>query len=360
MDKFIRFKNFWLCTSHNLRFDLNSSCPKCSIGNVASNISIGNEGVYPLTPKENLTPSFPIKEWKKSKKVVSSGFTSNSQAITSNSQAVPIISQAIHKRKYVRKNRNLVFERYHNHGVKFDAVIDWDSLFKFPEFRLNNNVSYRRIDLPLGIVKVFKRSILITLRSSEDIKGLLVEEAVKVADSKIAECIKLLPSSIIISSSVVVSRHNAFVNDPIAKACPDPLKVIVNGETRFISDKSKGFDEAEFVSKDFAVSDSLIWENEIEATINRGLTKDFFANAINHLIEDRKYYAENLRSHVEAIRKLGDSVDKLSSISASTQVVEGTHLSCTPTFSKDQSKEFRLFRARQLLKEYGWGGSVWE
>lgn len=261
-------------------------------------------------PKD--TPSFPV-EVSNCKSDMSFDFTSNSQAITSNSQGVHILntSKNLHKkRRYVRKVKDSIFERYHNHGVKFDAVVQWDHLFKYDEVRLNNNVSYKRIDLPLAIVKVFKKSILVTLRSCEDIKGLDVESASIIAQNKIVESISKLPQAIEVKDFDVVSRHNAFVNDPLAKSFSS-INVCIAGEQRIISDKSKGRDELEFVSKEWCVNDSREYEKDLTALIDKGLSRDFLASALNDLIKDRYFHAENMRSHVEAIRSLSDGVKEL-------------------------------------------------
>jgi hypothetical protein len=229
-----------------------------------------------------------------------SGFTSNSQAITSNSQGVHDL-----KRKYVKKVKDSIFERFHSYGVKFEADINWEALFKYEQINLRNNVSYKRIDFDKGIVKVFKKSILVTLRTRSEIVGLSVREAELKSKMYVNEVLDLLPQAIRVKNRDVVSLHNAFVNHPNAK---HEVNVNIDGERRFISDNSKGYSEFEAINPKFAVSDSEAIEQDIVSLVDRGLSRDFIASALNDLIKDREYYAENLKSHVEAIKTLSDSV----------------------------------------------------
>lgn len=317
------------------------------------------------------TPLFPV-ENSKSKNDVSLPFTSNSQAITSNSQGVL-------KRKYVRKSVDSIFERFHNFGVKFEAKVEFEHLFKYPEVRLRNNVSYKRIDLDLAIVKVFRKSILVTLRASKEVNGLNVKEAEKRSIGMVLDVLKLLPKAIQVSDSDIVNLHNAFVNHPFAK---HELNVKVNEQTRLISDRSKGRLELEAVNPEFVVKDSQAIELDLIGLIDKGLSRDVLASNINALINDRKFWAEHQRSHVEAIQTLSATVKDLrnevhchsgghkSPLFVLPPDDESQDFNIPPkdivlpeTFSfydvQNKSKKYRLFRARQLLKDYGWGDSVW-
>ena len=124
-----------------------------------------------------------------------------------------------------------------------------------------------------------------------------------------------MPGSIVVSNRDVVSTHNAFVNHPVAKR---DVNVVIDGEKRFISDNSKGYSEFEAVSPRFAVSDSELLEHDglekdflekdIRELVSTRLTREDIARALASLVDDRNYHAENLRSHVGAIRMLSDSV----------------------------------------------------
>lgn len=275
------------CTFHSKTFDTISKCPMFS---TSKEIKVNN----------NISNGSQFK-----KNTHSKAFTSNSQAITSNSQGVLI------KRKYNRKVTDSIYERFHNYGVKFEAEIQWDHLFKYEEIKLNNNVSYKRIDLDNCLIKVFKKSILVTLRSKKDIIGLEVKSAESKAKSIINDVLDKLPQAIKVNNRDVVNTHNAFVNDPIAKSSEQPIKVMIDNELRCISDKSKGRNELEFVSKNWAIQDSTEYELDVKALIDKGLSRDFIANALNELIKDRYFHAENMRSHVEAIQSLSEGVKEL-------------------------------------------------
>ena len=287
------FNSFKLCLVHHLKFSNSSICP--------------NKDTLPLSlHMENSI----------SKKEVSKSFTSNSQVITSNSQGVHDLSIACgspnkfqSKRRYVKKYRDSIVERFHNYGVRFDAVVDWSALFMFEEVCLRNNVKYKRIDLPIALVRVFRKSILVTLRSSSEVKGLDVRSAEVTAQKLISDALVLLPKSIIVSRNLdVTSTHNAFINHPIAKR---DVNISIDGERRFISDNSKGYSEFEAISPVFAVSDSVKIEDDIRDLVSKGYSRDFIVNSIGALIEDRQYHAENIRSHIIAIREMAFMLKRL-------------------------------------------------
>lgn len=275
-----------LCTLHNEVF-FGFECPKCSIGSICPSNSSQKSG--------------------NAKREVSSEFTSNSQAITSNSQGVHILKgQGFHaKRRYQKRVKNSIFERFHNYGVKFDAIVDWDALFVDPT-RLNNNVSYKRLDFELGIVKVFRRSILVTLRSSQEIIGLDVKSAEKVAQLKINTLLELLPKAIKVSVKNVVSTHNAFVNHPTAKY---NVRVDVDGECRLLSDNSKGNPEFEAVNTVFAVSDSQVLESfNRDLIVNKPELPSVQAQKLSHIVNILDKYATQMDLHLEVEQKTSDTL----------------------------------------------------
>ena len=219
-------------------------------------------------------------------------------------------SKKVHEqsRTITNKSRRVIVERFHSYRVKFNAIVDWVSLFPYQEFSLNNSVVYKRIDFSKAIVKVFKKSILITLRSSCDIKGLPVKEAKLKADSIVQEILTLLPKGIVVLDGNVSSVHNAFMNHPTAK---HNITVEVNGEKRLICDNSHGVSEFEAIHPRFAISDSEALEQDNAQLIDKGLSRDVLAQSIKALIDDREYYAENLKSHVLAIKGLAFAIKRL-------------------------------------------------
>lgn len=273
MNKYFESSKGTWCIEHRLFFK--DTCPSCG--------AYGTHGTI-------------------SKSEVQKQFTSKSQVTTSKSQGV---SKRFHKQKVSKT----IFERFHNYGIKFEADVLWDALFSEAEVRLNNNVCYKRLDFPEAIVKVFKKSILVSLRSSMELKGLPVREAEAKSRSLVFGVVSQLPKAVVVKSLDVVNTHNAFVNHPVAK---HELRVVVNNQARLISDHSKGYLELEAVNPEMAVSDSVLIEDDLKGLIANGLSRDFLASAIHSLIKDREYYAENLKSHVAAINKLSENVDKFS------------------------------------------------
>lgn len=266
MSMYVEFKDKFYCKTHRCSFDKDSKCPSC--------ISDG-------TLKPNKEIQLKLHE----------------QSLTNHEQS---------RRVYVRKN---IVERFHAYRIKFEAKVQWDHLFSYEEFTLNNNVKFKRIDFPEAIVRVFRKSILITLRSSMEVKGLSVLEAKKRSDELILDVVSKLPKAIEVKDlGKLSSVHNAFINHPLAKR---NISVKVNDEVRFISDNSKGNPEFEAINTNHAISDSECIESDIVSLIDKGLSRDVLAQSIKALIDDREYYAENLKSHVKAIQDLNLGINEL-------------------------------------------------
>lgn len=238
---------------------------------------------------------------------------SSSNSVTSNSRAITSNSQGVHdlKRRYVKKVKDSIYERFHSYGVKFDAKIEWEHLFKYEPIKLRNNVEYKKIEFEKGFIRVFKKSIVVVLRTKAEIVGLSVREAEFKSKTFVNEILDQLPKSIIVADREVVSLHNAFVNHPFAKK---EVNVSINDEKRFISDNSKGYSEFEAINPKFAVSDSEAIERDIVSLVDKGLSRDFLAQSINNLIKNQEYYSENIKSHVHAIQQLGDGIERFSNI----------------------------------------------
>jgi len=335
------FRDKVYCDVHRLTFLSSGTCPKCA-------------------------------------KVVSS---SNDEQLRANDDQLRGVSIKP-TRKYVRRSKSSIYERFHNFGVKFKAKIQQEALFKLESHRFGRT-EYKRLDFPEAIVKVFKESILITLRANQEIKGMNVKDAEFESLKRVNGVLDRLPKAIVISDRSIVNVHNAFVNHPFAK---HDLNVKVNGETRLISDHSKGLNEFEAVNPVYAKTDSEKIEEDTIGLIDKGLSREFLACSINKLVEDREYYAENLKSHVQAIKDLDKGINRFSSLlecpegvssrsplfpsqdfsSPERPVVvgEGSQVLVIPeTLSRfdieSKSKKYRLWRAQQLLKEFGWGGAIW-
>ena len=90
-----------------------------------------------------------------------------------------------------------------------------------------------------------------------------------------------LPKEIKVKDSKLVEVHNAFINHPLALR---NVNVCINGEKRFISDNSKGNPEFEAIHPDYVVSDSEAIEKDIIELVDKGLSREFLAKAINSLV----------------------------------------------------------------------------
>jgi len=267
----------------------------------------------------------------KIEKEKSTGFTSNSQVITSNSQAGLDLSITCKpKRSYKKTVKDSVYERFHNYGVKFTAVVQWDALFKFEEKNLRNNVSYKRVDLPNAIVRVFKKSILITLRSSKDIHGKLVREAESIAIQMVIDAVHQLPSAIKVDEREVASIHNAFVNHPTAKLFKQVYGREMNikdenGDTHLITDNSHGH-ELEYTNKESAVPLSehraqyeahLIFKKPDFPTVQDRKITDMYGllhktnDLLNKGNDATLLEIENKRLHMEVLHEMKDTMKEI-------------------------------------------------
>ena len=317
MYEYIEFKNKWYCKLHKVTFDKDSVCSLCD----------------------------------SSKSVSPSNFTNNLLTITNKS-----------RRAYVKRS---ITERFHSYRKKFDAVVDWDALFQYEEVLLNNNVKFKRINLEDAIVRVFRKSILVTIRSSMEVKGLDVKTAESRSKELVMDVLSKLPKAIRVKDSGFLSSvHNAFINHPFAKK---DVKVKVNDEVRFISDNSHGNPEFEAVNPQFAISDSEAIEEDMKCLIDKGISREFIADSLVKLVQDREYYADNLKSHVQAIKDLNKGIIELNRLNASNRIpltedsAEVLDHNSPPLFPlRTYSKEeYQKFRVRKLLEEYGWGESRW-
>jgi hypothetical protein len=294
----------------------------------------------------------------KDKKCPLCSFTSNSQAITSNSQRV-----LIPKRKYVRKVKDSIYERFHNFGVKFDAEILWEHLFKYDEVRLNNNVSYKRLDFDSAIVKVFRRSILVTLRSSAEILNMPVKQAEIESIKKVNEVLDMLPQAVKIKNRKIVNVHNAFVNHPTAK---HNVNVSVDNEVRLISDNSKGFPEFEAVNPSYAISDSEILENfNRDLIVNNPEPLSVQSQKVGFIVDVLNDYATNMKKHIEVMDNINKGINTLNS---QIRIVgrEGNspinNSDALPTISKydsqnemdDKIKLSKEMKVKKIKEAWGW------
>ena len=129
MVKYIELPSRMFCPVHKCYFSKGKSCAMCD--------------THPLIVDGN------VNSQKDNSNSFHEQITSNNEQITRGTNF---------KRKYVKKiDSNSIYQRFHNYGVKFDADVIWEALFKYEEKSLRNNVKFKRINLDLAIVKVFQK-----------------------------------------------------------------------------------------------------------------------------------------------------------------------------------------------------------
>lgn len=318
------------------------------------------------------TPSFPMERDIKENMPIS-GFTSNSQAITSNSRG----GHDLIRRKYNRKKSMTLYERFHNYGVKFEAKVDWVAIFVDP-IKLRNNVEYKRLDFPDAIIKVFKRSILVTLRASRDIEGFDVKVAESKAIALLIGVLDRLPKSVIVSDDERVSVHNAFVNHPTAKLFKKVYGREMNvkdesGSSVLITDNSNGH-ELEYVKNDSAIPLSEHREAyEADLIFNKPDFPSVQDKKISYVVDVLKGFADQFVKHSEVQQKQADNQDRMaimldrlgdkisnSAVLSRSNVenLQDSNLNPLNSGFKDRTISRydveRKDRIKRLKEEYGW------
>ena len=124
-----------------------------------------------------------------------------------------------------------------------------------------------------------------------------------------------VPLSSGFSNFSVCRQHYSLVKNAIAKDYlnrKDKLHVWdKDGKLWLLIDNSFNLEELENVHTKTSKDDNKIVQDDFNSLKERGLSRDFLANCIDDLIKDRAYHAENMRSHVKAIQKLGDEAENL-------------------------------------------------
>lgn len=114
----------------------------------------------------------------------------------------------------------------------------------------------------------------------------------------------------------VCREHYALIKNALAKQYDKEgkkLYVYSDKGLWMVIDNSLNLHELEAVKLGEAIGDSVgmqEWANSMKETGFK-VTPTFILNALDQLIKDRQYYAENLKSHVEAIKQLGEAVKEL-------------------------------------------------
>lgn len=116
----------------------------------------------------------------------------------------------------------------------------------------------------------------------------------------------------------LVNHHYSEINNELARDIDvkvEKIRVYAedDGKLWFLIDNSFNLHEAETVHPDTAqldMRDTIVpFFNGLRS--NKGFTPQFVLDVLGELVLDRKYYTENLRSHVKAVQQLGEGVGKL-------------------------------------------------
>jgi DNA-binding transcriptional ArsR family regulator len=109
-------------------------------------------------------------------------------------------------------------------------------------------------------------------------------------------------------------EHYALVKNQVAKAYRDDRRKLYvyddSGSLWLITDFSHMVDELETVKAGDAVDDNRKVKDYFNGIKRTGLTPEFTLEAVYQLVQDRREYAENIKSHIGAIQELGVGVSR--------------------------------------------------
>lgn len=316
------------CKLHNVFFKVGGSCDKCPHEN---NLSENNKSLTTAKPTHNdnqytkKSPSFPMqtkkendtdlvinsygKGYNHTEKVINSlGVVINLQQNGYNQAQIAMklgVSQPyINKILKTFKNNNLQRkQRFHNFSLKYTADFDFARL-PFKTIKLNKFSNYKYYADDDFKIQFFNNGT-ITIRTTKDIfHENIVKTEVEAIRYVTDFLLKWNKYNISFLNYIVISGHNAFLNNEIAKDCQKKGDIIKyydkdDNKLRTNIDMSKGVPEFEHEHNKHFVSDSKKWERIIHdvATDNYyppSTTKEI----LDITLKVQGDYAENIKKHL--------------------------------------------------------------
>lgn len=226
-------------------------------------------------------------------------------------------------------SKNTVANSCRGHGfmwhIKLPSKINvWDKILvnkKIPFTQINNNHTYQFYFKDRKVWASKKSIIIYEIKS---FFGYNAVDSKKYAFFELRELLNDLQAKLGISlqknNQYIVKtarQHYALIKNCLAIQCnKEHKKINVYNENGlwFVIDNSFNFEEAETISPKTALTDNLgiqKYFNEHKET-NFEVTPKFILNSFNLLIQDRAYWAEHQKSHVEAIQTLSSEVKRMS------------------------------------------------
>jgi hypothetical protein len=211
--------------------------------------------------------------------------------------------------------------------LKIPKIANWDKRRQFFNkegitFKpLNNLGDGERIEFKGRKVHLKSHSIIIYDKESYIAEK--VKETKSLAIYEFLSLVKSLENLLKVSLTInkqyrfkVCREHYALIKNALAKQYDKEGKRLYVYNDRglwLIIDNSLNLHELEAIKLGEAVNDAegmQAWANSMKETGFK-VTPDFILHSLNQLIQDRQYYAENLKSHVSAIQALEAAVKKL-------------------------------------------------
>jgi DNA-binding Lrp family transcriptional regulator len=111
-------------------------------------------------------------------------------------------------------------------------------------------------------------------------------------------------------------QHYSIIKNDLAIQCNqnnEKINIKYHGETWFIVDNSYNLDECEHIHKETALLDNLGIQKYFNShkETDFKVTPEFILNTMKGIQSNQLIFAKNMESHILAIQKLGNAVDRL-------------------------------------------------
>ncbi len=211
--------------------------------------------------------------------------------------------------------------------IKLPKVKNWEKRIQILE---KININYKLIGAyqktPAILFKdrkIWLGNKFITIYEPESFIANTSFESRRLAINKLLEILTALEDKLKVSFKIngnyqfkVSRQHYSLMKNILAIQCnKEGEKIYVYDKEGlwFLIDNSYNFQEAETVHPKTSPINNYQFQKYMNShkETNFKVTPDFILNQFSQLIEDRKFFAENQRTHIKAIQELGKGVKKL-------------------------------------------------
>jgi len=224
------------------------------------------------------------------------------------------------------KNSKLVAKEVRGHGfmwkVRIPKQINWKKILdnKKTKYKILENKTIRII---INERKIWLGKSNVIIYEPESFFGRSSIESKKYAVNRLLKIVYKIENTFKVNLKgnegylfKVARQHYSLIKNALAIQCNEnneSIQVYNSKGLWFLIDDSYNLDEAETVHPDSAMVDNLGIQKYFNSHKETGfkVTPEFILSNLNALIQDRRYWAENQRTHVKAIQILSSTVKEL-------------------------------------------------